>query len=386
MKVNNRFMVTMGLKLMLGASALMVTNGVFAEKTKLEKKENKSDYSKTVLVIDQENIKELDNLQHYRKLKILKINNTDLENLDFLTQLKNIPLEEIYLYDNKNLKDFSALRRLHLKAVILGNNPLLKNTNDLPAGLERLAIRGTKELTALKLRGFQNISKLYLSNNEKLQDVSQIYKMSKLTQLLLDNNTKIDFDYDFLSTLPLEFLALHHTNIQTFPTLNSKTLEALDLRNNNRLTDLHNLNGFSLEILSIDNIENKILDTMGNNKSEIIYIRNCNSLDFLKKTADVQEISISDRGKNPILSSFDGISSCKKLKKLSISGNVKLKSISFLKGLNLKSLDINYSQVKDLSPLVGMELEELYIHGTPAAKLPLPKGLKVKKLIGHSKP
>ncbi len=406
MKINNRFMVAMGLKLMLGVTVLIVSNALYAENAKLEKKEDKKDYSTRVLVIDRENIKELYDLQHYNKLKVLHIVDTDLENLDFLKSLKNIPFEKIYIFDNQKLKDFSALRKLHLKVVILGNNPLLKNTDDLPAGLEQLAIIRTKELTALKLTGFQNISKLYLSDNEKLQEVSLIYKMPKLTELVLDNNAKIDFDYNFLNTLPLEFLELHNTDIQTLPKLNSKTLKCLDLRNNKRLKELHNLNGISLERLSIAKIDGKVLDTMGNNKIKQIFIRNCTSLDFLKKTAEVQDITIFDRYKNPIAISFNVISSCKKLKKLILFNCHNIKNINFLKGLRLKSLKISYSKVKDLSPLIGMELghldisdspiedliplvgidlDYLIIYNTPAAKLPLPKGLKVKTLIGHSK-
>ena len=64
------------------------------------------------------------------------------------------------------------------------------------------------------------------------------------------------------------------------------------------------------------------------------------------------------------------------------ASNMNIRDISPLKTITtLKTLDISSTNVSDLSPLIGISLRQLNISNTPAAKLPLPKGLKVKHLI-----
>ena len=62
--------------------------------------------------------------------------------------------------------------------------------------------------------------------------------------------------------------------------------------------------------------------------------------------------------------------------------NTQVTDLSPLKGLPLTVLGLRNTQVTDLSPLEGMPLEVLYLDNTPAAKNPLPQWLDTRIVFG----
>ena len=64
--------------------------------------------------------------------------------------------------------------------------------------------------------------------------------------------------------------------------------------------------------------------------------------------------------------------------------NTNVSDLTPLKGMPLEELDLVNTNISDLTPLKGMPLEWLDLAGTPAAKKPLPKWLDGVDVYGHN--
>jgi Leucine-rich repeat (LRR) protein len=143
------------------------------------------------LNISKRNIKQLDDLLHFKKLKILNAMTNQISDLDVFSD--NATIEDIYIGDNRLGK------RLKLKG--------LKNLKGLYAfrnGLEEIDLTGTENIQSLYLQG--NFFKtLDFKNLPKLRSL-QLSECEKLEELSIANNpalAQLYITYTAVSTLDI---------------------------------------------------------------------------------------------------------------------------------------------------------------------------------------
>ncbi|MCD9574170.1 hypothetical protein [Flavobacterium soyae] len=160
------------------------------------------------LKISNKNIKSLDDLMYFKKLKIVNAMKNQVVNLDVF--FNNSTIEEIYIGEN-NLG----------KKLMLKNMPKLKGLYAFRNGLNELVLINTS-----------NIESLYLQGN--LFEKISLYELPKLKNLQLSENNnlkKIDVKKN------VELIQLY---------LNSTKIEKLDISNNPLLKTLYIENGVDL--------------------------------------------------------------------------------------------------------------------------------------------
>jgi len=167
------------------------------------------------------------------------------------------------------------------------------------------------------------------------------------------------------------------------------------------LKNLSSLDQYNFYVVSLMNVEIKNLNFLKNSdKLEKLFIASASGVKDISilHNKKLNHLSLSRTGVEDIsilkklpleklslsFSEVADISPLSKIKTLTLvgfSGCKKLKDISSLANSPaLKYVMLSNSGVEDLTPLKGIELDYLDITNTPAAKKPLPKDLKVKKI------
>lgn len=155
------------------------------------------------LKVSKKNIKTLDDLIHFKKLRVINAMTNQITNLDVFNN--NLIIEEIYIGENQLGKK-----------LVLKNLESLKGLYAFRNGLEEINLVETKNIESLYLQGnlfekieFKNLVKLktlQLSENLKLKDVS-VVNNKDLVQLYLTGTlvSKLDISNNSLiKTLYIE--------------------------------------------------------------------------------------------------------------------------------------------------------------------------------------
>jgi len=155
------------------------------------------------LKVSKKKIKTLDDLVHFKKLRIINAMTNQITNLDVFNN--NSIIEEIYIGENKLGKK-----------LVLNNLKSLEGLYAFRNGLEEINLVNTDNIQSLYLQGncfkkieFKNLSKLktlQLSENDKLKEVS-VVDNKELVQLYLTGTlvSKLDISSNpLLKTLYVE--------------------------------------------------------------------------------------------------------------------------------------------------------------------------------------
>lgn len=154
----------------------------------------------TKLKISKRNIKQLDDLKHFKSLKTVNANDNQIQNLDVF--FDNTIIEEIYVGGN------------HLgKKLILRNLPKLKRLYAFENKLEEMDLIDT-----------DNIQLLYLQDN--LFEKIEFKNLLNLTGLQMTGNKKLK-DIDISNNKKLGQLYLTHTPVSKLDITNNPLLKIL---------------------------------------------------------------------------------------------------------------------------------------------------------------
>ena len=194
-------------------------------------------------------IRSLEDLRHFKSLRVLEINNNPISDISVLSGLTN--LKQLYLSGNQ-ISDISGLSGLtNLEALSLGFNQI----SDISAlsgltNLEYLNLGNNPISDISVLSGLTNLEVLYLHGNQ-ISDISALSGLTNLKDLLLSVNQISDISA--LSGLTnLERLWLGDNQISDISALSGLTkLENLRIENN-QISDISALSGLTnLEYLDL---------------------------------------------------------------------------------------------------------------------------------------
>ncbi|MEI7591578.1 MAG: hypothetical protein WCJ49_09790, partial [Deltaproteobacteria bacterium] len=238
----------------------------------------------------------------------------------------------------------------------------------------------TKDLQTLDISGFGFEDLEFLkgmplkslsANNNPLRDLSALAGLS--LERLDISNTLVN-NLSPLKGMPLRFLTASNTGISDLTPLQGAPLQVLNVSNTSA-ADLEPLKGMKLVSLEMDSTDVISLDPLsGMATLANLSLSSCPVTDF-HPTASLPALrSLKCASVN--LETLDFIPSIPKLKSLAISNN-RIRDLSPLKGLPLSELYANNTLVTTLDPLAGMPLRRLFVGGnhipdlTPLAGMPL---------------
>ena len=158
----------------------------------------------------------------------------------------------------------------------------------------------------------------------------------------------------------------------------------LDLGECTSLEDLSALKGQNLTSISLHKCESlKSLKGLEGMKLERIDLRVCRRLVDISalQGAPLTGLNLEQCNALPSLKGLEGM----KLTKLNALGCHKLADISALKGLRLVELNLRYAAVADISALAGMPLKKLTLNGNVKDLSPL-RGMELEELISIEAP
>lgn len=177
-----------------------------------------------LLILNQNNLKDISVLSELKELQILKIGKNRVENLDFIKDLPNL-----WSFDASQnaISDLSPLRfATELKELTLSSQvPVKLSTSWVPED-KRLML---KDITALS--GLKNLYFLLLGNN-KIEDITPLKELHTLNYLSLKNNSIKDMaSLNELKSLRNLYLS-HNKIVDASVLLNFKNIKTLSMSNN----------------------------------------------------------------------------------------------------------------------------------------------------------
>ena len=263
-------------------------------------------------------------------LKNSKIENLTLQKFAItnVDALNNMPLKALYLYQC-GVEDISGLHGLKLESLAISESKVSDLTSLKGMKLKCLTIDNCNVSDLTPLKGMR--LKWIKIDNTKISDLTPLKGMS--LKFLWAENTKIS-DLTPLRGAPLSFVNLNNTDVKDLTPLQGCSIQRLEL-NNTKVSDLTPLRKSKVKNLWLD---------------------------------------------NTLVSDLSPLKTMTKLKCLRLN-NCPITSLEPLKKCPLIELSICYTLIDDLTPLRDKKFEFLTITGTPAAKKPLPKGLKVNCLF-----
>ncbi|WP_050607466.1 leucine-rich repeat domain-containing protein [Clostridium niameyense] len=352
---------------------------------------------------DMENIKKLDlyhahihkigGIESFKSLESLNLKGTDIDDVSPLKALKN--LKDVNL-SNTKVKDISPLKNSTSIKILNINETNVSNIQsaEFMKSLEKLYLVNTK-ITSIKpitnlnkiteldiskcdiefndeyknsIKSLNNLTKLNISNNPKVDDCSFIKDLTNLVYLDM-KNTNIN-NIDNLGNLSkLEYLNISNTKvtntkiIKNFPKLRKIDTTGCNINNGELDKDHNKLVVFQDKVLEkeirdlIDKPSESIYekDLLGITKLELSnrHIKNIEGLDSLR---NLTYLDLSD---NEIID-IKPIGAINKLDKLIIHNN-KVESIKPLEDLNnLKELDLSNNNIGEITILYNLtSLERL---------------------------
>jgi len=162
------------------------------------------------------------------------------------------------------------------------------------------------------------------------------------------------------------------------------TQTSLDLGKCESLEDISALKGQNLTSISLYSCESlKSLKGLEGMKLEKIYLRECRSLMDISalKGAPLTSLDLEHCNALASLKGLEGM----KLTKLNALACHKLVDISALKGMPLAELNLRYGAVEDISALAGLPLKKLTLNGNVKDLTPL-RGMQLEELISIEAP
>lgn len=281
-------------------------------------------------------------------IKILSLEKTDVKDISMLSTMT---LSHLFLTDNSSLVNFAPLSKTTIRDLRLqGTN--IKNVS-LPKTIQNLTLSNTR-INNLNFLEKTSLENLVLMNNSQLKDYSFMKKMKKLKEFAIYSQ-KTFSNLEYLSSKQYNNIVISKCEVSDLAPLKGKSIKKLHFSDSpiTNISPLKSVKG--LEVLALRKIK----------------INNISCL----KGKEIHTLRILD---SPItnITSLKGMP----LKHLALD-NTLIKDISSLKGAPLQFLSLRNTKVEDLSPIKLISFQYLDITGTPAAKKPLPKGLKVKTLI-----
>ncbi|RDW72095.1 hypothetical protein BP5796_08129 [Coleophoma crateriformis] len=287
-------------------------------------------------------------------IRNLRISNNCLSDLTAWGHLSN--LQYIDISDNK-IESLSAFRhQIHLRGLKADNNKIrsLDGISHLD-GLLSLRLRGN-QVEAVDFAGtrLQRLTDLDLKNN-CVKDVRNIQKLSSLTHLNLEENKLEKFPSSDSSTpWSLKYLKLSGNKLRSLDVSQCPNLRLLYLDRNR----LGNVTGF---------FATKHLDSlsMREQQDEAIIDQKC-----LAEAYEVRKLFLSGN----LLTGFDPRTDFLNLQYLELAncGLNKLPSYFGQIFSNLRTLNLNFNALKDLTPLLGIvRLKKLHLAGNRITRLRL---------------
>lgn len=206
-----------------------------------------------ILYIDSNQIEDYSKLNELSNLKVLGISENNLTNINMVENLTN--LEELQAYNNK-IEDISILNNnTNIKSLNLNGNNL--NNEDIEVlktmqNLEELGISNNEQINQVsQIEGLTNLKGLTLSNS-KIKDVSGIEKLTNLEYLEMNEN-EIDDIEKICQLSNLKELSLVNNKISNIsPISNLTNITDLDL-SLNEIAQIPNMD----KISSIQNVSLK---------------------------------------------------------------------------------------------------------------------------------
>ncbi len=296
-----------------------------------------------------ENIPELLQCTHIKKLKLSSNRLEDISALKNLEQLTSLNLSLNPLADISVLKDLEQLTKLDLSSNQLADISVLKDLEQLTS----LDLSENKLTDISGLKDLEQLTSLDLTEN-KLTDISVLKDLKQLTSLYLSDNKLTDIsalkDLGQLKELYLGGNQL--TDISVLKGLGQLTSLYLSF---NQLTDISVLKGLE-QLTSLDLRDNQLTD-----------------ISVLKDLKQLAELHLSENK----LTDISVLKDLGQLKELYLGSN-QLTDISVLKGLGqLTSLDLTENKLTDISVLKDLEqLTSLYLSGNELTDISALKDLK----------
>jgi len=284
------------------------------------------------LSLENNQIEDISALKELTKLKHLYLNNNQVKDISALKEFTNLTHLNL---DNNQIKDFSALKQLtNLDDLNLNNNQI-------------------KDISALKQ--LTNLEHLSLNNNQ-IKDISALKQLTNLERLDLDNNQIKDIS-DLKQLTKLEHLSLNNNQVKDISALKQLTkLTHLDL-DNNQIEDISDLKQLTnLEFITLDNnqiedisaVEKSFLEPIKQKQLEH-YLRYQNTISYSLTLTNFKIKNLDILIK--VLTEKFGKANFTNLRKLDLDNN-QIKDISALKEFtNLTHLNLDNNQIKDISDL-----------------------------------
>jgi len=292
----------------------------------------------------------------FNKLKSLELSDSKVTVIDGLEGLPE--LSQILLPNTQNLS------RLYLKDL-----NKFQNLELFESGVTEIGLDGLPELTLLDLRKTTNLNELSVNNLKKLERIdlrgSAVKKMdgldglSALTQLNL-GNTKNLSELSLRGLKKLDILDVGGSKIEKVELDGLPELMELKLDNANALSRLSLKDLNKIKKLELQRSAIKEIGLDGLSELTELNLRETNGLNelSLKNLKKLDELNLQDSEVRKI----DGLDGLSELTRLDL-GNTKSLSELSLKGLNkLNNLELGRSAVKKIE-LEGLpELSNLFLH------------------------
>ncbi|KAG4305076.1 hypothetical protein PORY_001246 [Pneumocystis oryctolagi] len=283
-----------------------------------------------------------------KAIRNINIQNNNLSSLTGFSHLTNIQYLNLSNNEIKSLKSLSVL--VHLRQLNASNNKIssLDGIQKLDGLLDLSLSQNLLSDIDLSNYNLSKLEQLDLSCN-KINKLIGIHNLHNLMVLNLDKNNLSAFDVK--EKMPkLRVLKLSMNSLKKFDPINFSNLRILFLDSNN-LQSINEINCLKkMECLSI---RNQKIGRLNIELSSLMNIRK-----IYMSLNPICSLSLS----SPLLT----------LQYLELV-NVQITSLpeSFSKmGLNLRTLNLSYNHLKDISPLKGMPmLKRLFINGNQISKI-----------------
>lgn len=280
------------------------------------------------------NITNLSGIEKFTELTELNLsdnNISDIKNLKNLYNLENLNLENNNINDINNLKDLLNLKKLNLENNNISN---IDNLRSL-CNLEILNLGDNNISNINTIDGFDKISELYLNNNNII-DVSNISLFPGHSEydktLDLSGNTNLDIlTLQNLNNVEILLLENCQLNNSIVDIVGNMSLNEISLANNNNITDVSGLD--PIWYINLSGNTNLDVSTIPVNSGLNLSDCNISDLSFLNKKNYMFSLNLSN---NPLND----------------------EALDYLEDIKITILDISYTNIKNIGRLnVQQELD-----------------------------
>lgn len=231
-------------------------------------------------------------------VKVLSLENTRIKTLAFFNKgVITSTLIHLFLSENKQLTDYTSLAYTKIRNLHITNEPNFNDTTLINPDASSIYLINTS-IEKLCFSHPQNIKNLSLALNHRLNDCSQIKKLSNLFRLELDCVNEVDLS----SLMKLKNFTLQTQAPVNFPILPAHNMDYICLFNCDKLLSLNALTGKDVRrlvfISSQDQLErfSPVLMTMEISELEVLdHDTTIATVEKLKGIKGLQKIRFNDK-------------------------------------------------------------------------------------------